>query len=174
MRHTIWLSAYTILADWLCDKWNFCRQKSKDKMNEFCTGDIIIYYWSPKRLLAWPPIVIQYDRHGTYLFLYSNSHLFQNDIYMLSSNWMTQKNHLLISHISILIEGPSWPWSYGSWIYNYLCNQCLSPLMLVRISLCDKVCQRLATGRCFSPGTPVSSTKKIDRPLWLKYCWKWR
>ena len=40
-----------------------------------------------------------------------------------------------------------WPWSYGSWIYNYLCNQYLSPLMLwVRISikarcttLCDKV-----------------------------------
>jgi len=21
-------------------------------------------------------------------------------------------------------------WSYGSWIYNYLCNQCLSPLTL--------------------------------------------
>jgi hypothetical protein len=42
---------------------------------------------------------------------------------------------------------PSWPWSYGSWIYNYLCNQCLSILMFwVRISirarcttLCDKV-----------------------------------
>ena len=38
-------------------------------------------------------------------------------------------------------------WSYGSWIYNYLCNQWLSPLMLsFRISirarctpLCDKV-----------------------------------
>jgi hypothetical protein len=27
-------------------------------------------------------------------------------------------------------RGPSWQWSYGSWIYNYLCNQCLSPLML--------------------------------------------
>jgi len=27
-------------------------------------------------------------------------------------------------------------WSYGSWIYNYLCNQCLSPLKLwVRIQL---------------------------------------
>jgi len=25
-------------------------------------------------------------------------------------------------------EGRSW--SYGSWIYNYLCNQCLSPLKL--------------------------------------------
>ena len=41
--------------------------------------------------------------------------------------------------------------SYGSWIYNYLCNQCLSPLTLwVQIplrqgvldtTLCDKVCQ---------------------------------
>ena len=66
--------------------------------------------------------------------------------------------------------GQSWPWSYGSWIYNYLCNQCLSPLMLwVRISirvrwttLCDKVCQWLATGRWFSPGTSVSSTNKTD------------
>jgi hypothetical protein len=26
--------------------------------------------------------------------------------------------------------GPSWPWTYCSWIYNYLCNQCLSPLKL--------------------------------------------
>ena len=26
--------------------------------------------------------------------------------------------------------GPSRSWSYGSWIYNYLCNQCLSPLKL--------------------------------------------
>jgi hypothetical protein len=65
------------------------------------------------------------------------------------------------------------PWSYGSWIYNYKCNQCLSPLMLwVRIlirarcsTLCDKVCQRLATGQwCrVSPGPPVSSTNKTDR-----------
>jgi hypothetical protein len=42
-----------------------------------------------------------------------------------------------------------WPSSYGSWIYNYLWNQCISPLMLwVRISIrvrctrsCDKFCQ---------------------------------
>ena len=68
-------------------------------------------------------------------------------------------------------QGPSWPWSYGSWIYNYLCNQCLSALMLwVQISIrarcttkCDKVCQWLATGRCFSPGTTISSTNKTDR-----------
>jgi len=67
---------------------------------------------------------------------------------------------------------PSWPWSYGSWIYKYICNQCLSPLMFwVWISiragcttLCDKVCQWLAIGWWFSPGTPVSSTNITDRP----------
>jgi hypothetical protein len=59
-------------------------------------------------------------------------------------------------------------WSHGSWIYNYLCNQFLSPLMLwVRISikarcttLCDEVCHWLATGRWFSP---VSFTNKTVR-----------
>ena len=30
-------------------------------------------------------------------------------------------------------------------------------------TLCDKVCQLLATDRWFSPGTPVSSTNKTDR-----------
>ena len=48
-------------------------------------------------------------------------------------------------------------WSHGSWIYNYLCNHCLSPLMLwARITirarcttLGDKVYRWLATGRWF-------------------------
>ena len=64
---------------------------------------------------------------------------------------------------SLDLEGALWPWSYGSWIYNYLCNRCLSPLMWVQISirarctaLCDKVYQWLATGRWFSPGPPFS------------------
>jgi hypothetical protein len=58
-------------------------------------------------------------------------------------------------------------WSYGSWVYNYTCNQCLSSLTLrVRIllkwgllntTLCDKVCHWLAAGRWFSP---VFSTNK--------------
>jgi len=30
----------------------------------------------------------------------------------------------------LLCLGLSWSWSYGSWIYNYLCNQFLSPLKL--------------------------------------------
>ena len=51
---------------------------------------------------------------------------------------------------SLVVEGPSWSWSYCSWIYNYLCNQCLSSLTWVwtplrwgvlNTTLCDKVCQ---------------------------------
>ena len=65
-------------------------------------------------------------------------------------------------------EVSSWSWSYGSLIYNYLCNQC--PLMLwVRIplgarctTLCDKGCQWLLTCRWFSPCPPVS-TNATDR-----------
>jgi hypothetical protein len=69
--------------------------------------------------------------------------------------------------------GSSWSWSYGSWIYNYLRNQCISPQTLkVRITirwcvldttLCNKVCQWLAADRWFSPGTPVYSTNKTVR-----------
>jgi len=75
----------------------------------------------------------------------------------------------------IIIEnkfGSLWSWLYGSWIYNYLYNQCLSPLKLwVRIplrrsvlhtTLSDKVCHWLAAGWWFSPGTPVSSNNKTD------------
>ena len=69
-------------------------------------------------------------------------------------------------------KGPSWSWSYGSWIYNYLCNQCLLQLTLwvlilfrrglLNTKLCDKVSQWLLAGWWFSPGTPVSSTNKTD------------
>jgi hypothetical protein len=41
-------------------------------------------------------------------------------------------------------------------------------------TLCDKVCQWLATGRWFSLGPPVSSTSKTDRHDIMKYCWKWQ
>ena len=67
-------------------------------------------------------------------------------------------------------RGPSW--SYGSWIYNYLCNQCLLPLMLwVRIllrqgvlntTLCDKSLSVTCSRSGFSPGTLVSSINNID------------
>ena len=82
-----------------------------------------------------------------------------------------------ISNILIKIlfwfMGLSWLWSYSSWIHNYLCNQCLSPIKLwvwillrwgiLDTTLCDKVCQWRTTGHWFSPDTPVSSTNKTNR-----------
>jgi hypothetical protein len=40
------------------------------------------------------------------------------------------ENHWPVVSYWKTLNCPLWPWSYGSWIYNYLCNQCLSPLML--------------------------------------------
>jgi hypothetical protein len=63
----------------------------------------------------------------------------------------------MLYHIPCLIKGRLW--SYG-WIYNYLCNRCISPLTLqIQIQLrrgvldttCDKVCQSLAAGLWFFP-----------------------
>ena len=66
-------------------------------------------------------------------------------------------------------------------IYNYLhvCNQFLSQLMLVVLiplrwgvldtALRDKICQWLAGGGLFSPGTPVSSTIKTDSWVFSGY-----
>ena len=80
----------------------------------------------------------------------------------------------VISDIFYLIRKvSSWSWSHGSLIfYDYLCNQCLSPLTLwVRTTLrrgvldailCGKVGQCFATGMWLSPGNLVSSTNKAD------------
>ena len=80
------------------------------------------------------------------------------------SNYNVSVTYFCYFKLCLVFFRPSWPW------YNYLCNQCLSPLMLrVQISfmarcttLCDKVCQWFATGWWFSPGYPVSSTNKTD------------
>jgi len=77
-----------------------------------------------------------------------------------------------------ITKGPSWSWSYGSYIYNYLCNQFLSPLKLwvrtplsrgvLDTTLCNKACQLLATGRWFSPGTPFPPPIKLTAMIFLK------
>ena len=85
-------------------------------------------------------------------------------------NENTHFSKLSVYIISLLF---STPFLLFTCFYNYMYNQCLSPLELwIRIplrrgvldtTLCDKVCQWLAVGRLFSPGTSVSSTNKTDR-----------
>ena len=80
---------------------------------------------------------------------------------------------LIITRL-LKFEGPWCSWSYGSWIYNYMCNKYLSSLKLrveepllwrgeLDTTLIDKVCQWFVTGRWFSPSIPVSSSNKTNR-----------
>ena len=83
---------------------------------------------------------------------------------------ITSNTNMMSKHIMTL--GPSCLWLYGCWIYNYLCNQCLSSLTLwvrtllmrdqLDTTLCDKVCLWLAAGQWFSLGILVSSTNITD------------
>ena len=79
----------------------------------------------------------------------------KNHLQYLQINWhisfKTKSFSHVINHknISTILkcQGQSMPWSYDSWIYNYLCNRCISPLMLwIQLppkarctTLCDKV-----------------------------------
>jgi hypothetical protein len=67
------------------------------------------------------------------------------------------------------ITKPFLLWTYGTWIYNYLCNQCPSPLklwvlipLMAKCTFCDEVCQWLAAGLLFSSDTSVSTTNKTE------------
>ena len=66
-------------------------------------------------------------------------------------------------------RGSSWSWLHGSSIWNYLCNQCLSPLTwCVPYSLKarhDKynIMWCSLSGLWFSSDTPISSIHKTDR-----------
>ena len=43
---------------------------------------------------------------------------------------------IVIGEPIIIKWRPSWSWSYGSWIYNYLYNQCIFPLTFFEFESC--------------------------------------
>ena len=53
------------------------------------------------------------------------------------------------------------PWSHGNWTYHHWC--CEFEYRSSCTTLCDKICQWLATLCWFSTGPPFSSTNKTDR-----------
>jgi hypothetical protein len=75
----------------------------------------------------------------------------------------------------------SWPWSYGSWIYNFLCNQCISPLMLWFESRWGEVysiqhyvikfVSDLQQVSGFLKVLPFPPSIKQTAMIILKYCW---
>ena len=72
--------------------------------------------------------------------------------YMLRNtftNWYTHKKNWIVYILRTKYT------KKRHWNIQTLCTRCNI--------ICDKVCHWLATGRWFSPGTPVSSTNKTDR-----------
>jgi hypothetical protein len=49
-------------------------------------------------------------------------------IYIVSINLLEKKTKSIFKILNWAQKCQSWTWSYGSWIYNYLCNQFLSQL----------------------------------------------
>ena len=82
------------------------------------------------------------------------------------------KNNTVIFYWILTIYsqmGSSWPWSYMVVGFTTIPMQSVhittdvsSNLDQGECTLCDNVCQWLATSRWFSPGPPVSSTNKTD------------
>ena len=86
-------------------------------------------------------MVIEFDSvEQTYILFITGANV-RDHVGLTTAHWIV----LYYRKICMRVE-PSW--SYCSWIYNYLCNQYISPLKLwVRIpigvldtTLCDKVC----------------------------------
>jgi len=120
-------------------------------------------------VLSWySGFFLHYNWSPWYSWNIAESGIKHNKSNQIKSNHLFFKYTIWLSFIVLYLLSPSW--SYGSWIYNYLCNQCLSPLKLwVQISwgelnttLCDEVWQWLVAGQWFSPSTLVSSINKTD------------
>jgi len=46
-----------------------------------------------------------------------------------NTGWFNFQSQIVKTKNDVQIRlGSSWSWSYGSWDYNYLCNEWLSPL----------------------------------------------
>jgi hypothetical protein len=80
-----------------------------------------VWFWNDNKMM---------ENNGSETVLVQEN-LFMLFNYIVSLNKLSHR--LLNQTVSLFkwLQGPSWSWSYGSWIYIYLCNQCLSPLKRV-------------------------------------------
>ena len=132
-----------------------------------------------------PEIDIQYVLRRIYIFIIliwqqSNSSNFNIYIYKLEQC----KSKININKLEKWKEGKSWSWSCGSLIYNYLCNQRLSPLTLrIRIPFMARCTRynilvitffrdlRQVGGFLWILRFPPPI--KLTATIWLTYYWKW-
>jgi hypothetical protein len=134
------------------------------KQLDFKIFECMFPHWIPQKKKSRFKYSIRFVVPFTVFKMWGGQNEYQQ-FFILSLIWM-DKSLTYTFVVLTMWEGSSCSRSYGSWIYNYLCNQCQSPLTLwVRIplrqsvlntTLCDKVCHWLAAGRWFS------SISKID------------
>jgi hypothetical protein len=106
-------------------------------------------------------------------FYTRNNSFFTIICIIYNTSLQTTYYNIFLKLASYLSLGPSWSWSYGSWIYNYnmyLCFQCRSPLSSNPESCLIQhyVIKFVSDFRqilWFSSGTPVSSTNKTYRHI---------
>jgi hypothetical protein len=73
--------------------------------------------------------------------------------------------------VTRIVKGSSWSWSYGCWIYNYLCNQSLSPLRLwVRVSIIARCTRYNITRRVSHQKQELLITRE---PIGSHLFWFW-
>ena len=124
----------------------------------------LLFFWNEGLI-----IMITFWKIFSHFTFFLNST--ENIVFVLSTFILWEKNWQLIGTTFHLTVGAIWSWLYGSWSYNYLCNQYLSPLSWIQTplrrgvldtTLCDNVCHWLAEGLWFSSGPLVSSNNKTD------------
>ena len=76
------------------------------------------------------------NRYLYQLLLYYVNSLITDSTCIYVLRWFSDDSHADFADLRISVNAVAnilllWPWSYGSWIYNYLCNQCLSRLMFL-------------------------------------------
>ena len=78
--------------------------------------------------------------------------------------WLKLAYHVIIFKLHVNLFSPWYSWQIVELALNNNHSNYMNPPRrgVHDITLCDKVCQWLATGLWFSPGTPVSSTNKTD------------
>jgi hypothetical protein len=98
----------------------------------------------------------------------------KTDCHDVASDWQTLSHNVISStpHPSNIqthnVSGDRhwlhrlpWLWLYGSWIYNYLCNQCPSPLLWVQIPSVERTKFRWIIWPCITPRFPGHRTSGI-------------
>ena len=132
MDHKIALTEYLICIDsedtWIIKLILQQLQSFIDKISESCSCTVCIHPFKCLIVLAVP--------------------MGKKALHMSILSWHC-KAHVFF----IFLEESSWQWLYGSWIYNYICNQCLTLWVRIQLrrgirdtTLCDKVCQLRQVG----------------------------